>query len=216
MIKALTLPFLLACTPAVAQCTIAVPATAIAVTTIQGTLAATGQFIWICAGGLAAVTGNGNTVVVEEMGTGTLIGDNNVLVSKAPGTYVSGNNNTVYIADPADVADLGTNTQITACPVITFTYSDAPSSGCLNVAMAETAAPITFDMFPNPASRQLTLATDGARIERVRVYDMRGTIVLDRSGTFSGKLDVSKFHTGMFVLVADTERGQVVRRLVKE
>ena len=198
------------------QCTIAVPANAVSVTTIQGSTPATGKFIWVCAGGLAAVTGNGNTVVVEEMGTGTVIGDNNILVSKAPGTYVSGNNNSIFIGSADDVADLGTGTQITECPTITFTYDNAPNTGCLNVGIAEGTAGFHLELFPNPVIRELNVTVEGARIERVRLFDMQGRLAFDRIGTMTGKMDLVKLSTGMFLFVADTDHGQVVRRVVKD
>jgi len=216
LIKATTLLLLLSTTTlAVGQCTVALPANAISVTTIQGTLISTGQFVWVCAGGLAAVTGNGNTVVVEEMGTGTVIGKNNILVSKAPGTYVSGSNNAIFIGDAADVADLGTGTQITECPTITFTYTNAPDTGCLNAGVAETTDAVRFDLFPDPVDHELCMTVEGARITRARLFDIQGRIAFDRIGNVTGKMDVSKLPSGMFLFVADTDHGQVVRRLVK-
>lgn len=217
MIKASTLLILLSVSAtAMGQCIIAVPANAVSVTTIQGTTPATGQFIWVCDGGLAAVTGNGNTVVVEELATGSLIGDNNIIITKSPGTYVSGNNNSVYIVDADDVADVGTGTQITECPTITFTYDNAPNTGCLNVGMAERTDAVQLELFPNPIVRELNVTVEGARITRVRLFDMQGRLAFDRTGTMTGKMDLAKLPAGMFLFVADTDHGQVVRRVVKD
>jgi hypothetical protein len=217
MIKASTLLILLSvCAPAMGQCTIAIPANAVSVTTIQGSTPATGQSIWVCYAGLAAVTGNGNTVFVEEQGTGSVIGDNNIIITKAPGTYVSGNNNSVFILDAANVADLGTNTQITTCPSITFTYANAPANGCLDVGMAEPTAAVHFELFPNPVGRELTLTVEGARIDRVRLFDPQGRVVLDRTGNMTSKLDVANLPSGLFLLVADTDQGQLVRQMLKD
>lgn len=217
MIKATTLFILLsASAPVIGQCTIAIPANAVPVTTLQGTTLANGQFIWVCAAGLAAVTGNGNTVFVEEMGVGSVIGDNNIIITKAPGTYVSGNNNSVFILDPADVADLGTNTQITTCPSIVFTYASAPANGCLDVGLYETASAVRFELYPNPVSRELNLLVEGTRIDRVRLFDTQGRVVLDRAGNMTGKMDVADLTSGLFLFVADTDHGQLVRQLLKD
>ena len=198
------------------QCTIDIPANAIPVSTIQGTTPATGQFIWVCNAGLAAVTGNGNTVVVEELGTGTLIGDNNILITKNAGTFVNGSNNQVYILDPANVADIGTNTQITTCAAVVFTYTNAPTTGCLNVGMAEPAAAMHFELSPNPVRNELRLTVDGAQVERVRLFDAHGRIALERTGNFAGAIDVAHLPSGLYLLVADTDHGQLVRRMLKD
>jgi hypothetical protein len=199
-----------------AQCTIDIPANAIPVSTIQGTTLATGQFIWVCDGGLAAVTGNGNTVVVEELGTGTLIGDNNILITKNAGTFVNGNNNQVFILDPANVADVGTNTQITDCAAVVFTYTNAPTNGCLNVGMAEAVAPVPFALFPNPVYNALNLTVDGAVVARVRLFDAHGRVALDRTGNMTGAIDVTHLPAGLFLFVADTDHGQLVRTILKD
>lgn len=198
------------------QCTIDIPANAIPVSTIQGTTPATGQFIWVCDAGLAAVTGNGNTVVVEELGTGTLIGDNNILITKSAGTFVNGNNNQVFILDAANVADIGTGTQITECAAIVFTYGNAPTNGCLNVGMAEPATSVRFDLFPNPVHNELHLTVDGAQVERVRLFDAHGRVALDRTGNSAGGIDVTHLPSGLFLFVADTDHGQLVRRMQKD
>lgn len=217
MIKATTLFLLLTVSDsAMGQCTIAVPPNAVPVTTLQGTTLVNNQFIWVCYGGLAAVTGNGNTVFVEEQGVGSLIGDNNILITKAPGTYVSGNNNSVFILDPADVADLGTNTQITACASITFTYANAPANGCLDVGMAEQPAAVHFELFPNPVGHELNLSIEGARIARIRLFDAQGRVVHDRTGNVNGKMDVANLPSGLYLFVADTDQGQLVRHLLKD
>lgn len=196
------------------QCTIAIPSNATTVTTLQGTLTVSGQSVWVCDGGLAAVTGNNNTVFVESMGVGSIIGDNNTLITKASGTYVSGNNNEVFILDPDNVADLGTGTQITTCAEVVFTYANAPANGCFSVGIA-TPAEVSFELFPNPATNELNVAIPGVRIERIRLVDLQGRIVLDRSGSRTGKLDISSLVPGVFLFVADTDHGRFTRQLVK-
>lgn len=217
MIKYATLLLLLpSIAPAMGQCTIAIPANAVAVTTLQGSTPANGQFIWVCYGGLAAVTGNGNTVFVEEQGVGSVIGDNNILITKVSSTYVSGNNNSVFILDAAGVADLGTGTQITTCPSIVFTYTNAPANGCLDVGMAERNTAIELDLFPNPASKTINLAVEGAVIQRVRFFDTQGRVALDRSGNVNGPLHVDQLSAGLFMVLIDTDQGPFVRPLVKD
>ena len=217
MMRSFTLLLLLSsCTTTFAQCTIAVPGNAIPITTLQGTVTANGQFIWVCLGGLAAVTGNGNTVVVEEQGVASLIGDNNTLITKVSSTFVNGSNNAVYILDAAGVADLGTGTMITTCPSILFTYGNAPANGCLNVGIAETATSVRMDLFPNPASRMLNVAVEGARIERVRLFDAQGRVAMDLSGNLNQPLDVAQVPAGLFLVLLDTDQGSFVRSLVKE
>ncbi len=197
------------------QCSIAVPANAMVVSTMQGSVIANGQTLWICNGGLAAVTGNGNTVLVEEMGLGTLIGDNNILITQASGAYVEGNNNSVYILDPEQVADLGSNTQITACPVVSFDYTNAPSTGCGGVGLEEQIAGTDFSFFPNPMEDELNLLIEGTRIDRARIFDMHGRMVVDRSGGTTTKLDVRALPGGPYILVVDTEHGTIIRRVQK-
>ncbi len=217
MIKYSTLLLLLsAVAPAMGQCTVAIPANAVAVTTLQGSTPANGQFIWVCSGGLAAVTGNGNTVFVEEQGVGSVIGDNNILITKVSSTYVSGNNNSVFILDAAGVADLGTGTQITTCPSIVFTYANAPANGCLDVGIVDLNTTVSFELFPNPVGRVLNLVIEGATIERVRVFDAQGHVAIDRTGPVNGKMNVEDLTSGLYLLVADTDHGPLVRQLLKD
>jgi hypothetical protein len=216
MKKVTTLLVLLtASTLGVAQCTLAIPANAVVVSTIQGTVTSNGQFVWICFGGLAAVTGNGNTIALEEGASGTAIGDNNVLYTKTSGTFINGNNNTVYITDPDMVANIGTNTTINTCSSVVYTYANAPTTGCLNVGIAETDRAVLLELFPNPAGSELNVAIEGARIERLRLFDVQGRMLLDRTGTTTGKLDVGELPAGFFMLAVDTDRGPLVRRFQK-
>lgn len=199
-----------------AQCTLNIPANAVVVSTIQGTLTSNGQFIWICFSGLAAVTGNGNTIALEEGASGSAIGDNNILYTKTSGTFINGSNNTVYITDPDMVADLGTNTTINTCSSVVYTYGNAPTTGCLNVGITENASTVQLDLFPNPVHDQLNLTIEGARLERVRLFDAQGRAVMDHVGPTTGSWDVGALAPGPFVLVADTDQGQLVRRFQKD
>lgn len=217
MKKVSTLLLLLATsTFAVAQCTLAIPANAVVVNTIQGSVTSNGQFVWICLGGLVAVTGNGNTIALEEGASGTAIGDNNVLYTKTSGTFINGNNNTVFITDPDMVADIGTNTTITTCSSVVFTYANAPANGCLPVGIAENTTAWGLGLYPNPVGRELTVAVEGAQVQRLRLFDAQGRVVMDRTGTTTGKLDVSALPAGFFMLAVDTDRGTMVRRFQKD
>jgi len=207
--------FLSACGLAMGQCTVAIPANAVSVTTLQSTTPGDGQFLWVCAGGLAPVAGNGNTVAVELSGMASLLGNNNTLYIRV-GTYVSGSNNTVYTTEPGNVVDLGTNTQIITCSAITFNYTSAPSTGCLNVGISELSSPVRFEVFPNPVGSKMTLTMEGARMERVRLFDVRGGAMLDRTTGSFENMDVADLPAGLYMLVADTDHGRMMRKVVKQ
>ncbi len=217
MIRAITLcVFLAALGSAFGQCTIAVPSTANVQNGGSLQVFTDDQFHWVCQFGSLSVTGNGNTVLVENLGLGVVSGNNNTVITKDPVTTIVGTDNTVYIVNAAAVNDQGTNTTIITCPAITFIYDDAPADGCaVSVGLAEQQE-ASFILFPNPVVNELTLIPGHAKLQRVRLYDTRGTLVLDRSTNLSNTLDVADLPAGLYMLMVDTDQGTLERRLVKD
>jgi len=72
---------------------------------------------------------------------------------------------------------------------------------------------------PNPANNEIKITTNYSVIKEVRVYNMMGQCVLTSpplSGGREGLIDISSISKGMYILEANTEKGVMRKRFVKE
>ncbi len=92
------------------------------------------------------------------------------------------------------------------------------------ISCAFTVTPTTINslsresvtIYPVPAKTHIMIKA-GEFIKRVKVYDLTGTLILDK--TIQSKtvnLNVSSFESGMYILKIDTNTGQVSSRIVKQ
>lgn len=64
-------------------------------------------------------------------------------------------------------------------------------------------------LFPNPATNQLTLTSDNQVIERITIYDVKGSLILEEINvnTFSKNINVSGLTSGLYITEIATEDG---------
>lgn len=207
-------------TIAVAQCTSSIPATAVVVNTNQ-TITANNGFYWVCSGSLN-ITGNGNTIWVEEDAGASITGTNNTINSKdiVVSQSEDGNgSNTIYVAGFDDAISTNFQDQINGCSAVVFNYSNAPAGGCaggtgLNDVVA---LPVHFQVYPNPMNNILNLVIENAtRIDQVRLVDLNGRTILQEPGKASMVIGVSMIDAGLYTVIVGTAEGVLVRKLHKE
>jgi hypothetical protein len=74
-----------------------------------------------------------------------------------------------------------------------------------NVGVGEIAGTTGFAIYPNPASSILYITTPNGKPVHVKVYDMVGTLVIDKD--MVQQLDITKLATGSYTLVATDAKG---------
>jgi GH18 family chitinase len=75
-------------------------------------------------------------------------------------------------------------------------------------------APALLQLYPNPASDQLTVQMPGSSISRIRVFDMSGQLVLDQvdPGT---RLDVAQLPTGVYGMRIEIGAQVIATRFIR-
>jgi hypothetical protein len=76
-------------------------------------------------------------------------------------------------------------------------------------------SPVAGKAFPNPTTGPIDLALpEGAAVQEVRVHDLTGRMVLQRTGD-GRMLDLSGLPTGQYVIHVHTTMGRSMQRVVK-
>ena len=76
---------------------------------------------------------------------------------------------------------------------------------------------ITCDIYPNPVEDELTIATE-ANVEEIAIYDIYGrmtTVCSLQSTDFVHNVDVADLETGIYFINIKTDKGNIVRRFIK-
>lgn len=75
-------------------------------------------------------------------------------------------------------------------------------------------------IYPNPASESIraALPSDAGSLERIRVFDLAGRLLMEAEGGGTAwiDLDVNHLKTGLYVLMGQSEKGRFSARLVKQ
>ena len=72
-----------------------------------------------------------------------------------------------------------------------------------------------LQVYPNPTNKELRIESSGLTIEKVEVYSSTGALLL-LENNFNGKISVSNLVAGVYLLKIYTDKGLVVRKVVKE
>jgi hypothetical protein len=68
-------------------------------------------------------------------------------------------------------------------------------------------------LFPNPANQYITIATSqNMTITNVKIFDIRGALLLHKS--FTGSINITTLHKGVYFVHIETNEGITVKRLV--
>ncbi len=126
-------------------------------------------------------------------------------------------------------ASLGTGANFTT-PIISATTSyfvDATANNCTSTrseivatvntspgTLVQNASTITFSLFPNPVTENLTIVSD-ARIERVEIYNLTG-ILVKSAGDNIKTIDMSKLSQGAYLVRVFTLHGVFKSIVIKK
>jgi len=124
-------------------------------------------------------------------------------------------NNTIFYLTGTAINDQGTNNTLTSCSAVDFDYTNAPSAGC-QVGIEEQAPQVELSVYPDPVKDQLMVSVGtGTTINEVRIVDMVGHEVGIYAGTANMVLNVSALQAGIYVVHVITDKGDVVRPIMK-
>ena len=73
-------------------------------------------------------------------------------------------------------------------------------------------------VYPNPATNDLTIGVLGLQTTNfyLRIYDVVGSLVLEKNFNNKTSIDVSAFPRGVYVVEVRTEKGIAVQKFLKE
>jgi len=79
------------------------------------------------------------------------------------------------------------------------------------------ASNVALSLYPNPASTQLAISlTNGAKLEAVKITDIRGSTLLTTRVTTSGKIDISSLSVGIYFVTVSDGKQEYRQRFSKE
>ena len=72
------------------------------------------------------------------------------------------------------------------------------------------------NIYPNPVKNELTIATE-LRVEEIAIYDIYGRTVRQQVNKTTGQqvIDVADLENGIYFINIKTDKGNVVRRFIK-
>ena len=76
---------------------------------------------------------------------------------------------------------------------------------------------IKFEMYPNPVSNELHIATE-ANIEEISIYDIYGrmtTVYGLQTTDFVNRIEIADLENGIYFINIKTDKGNIVRRFIK-
>jgi hypothetical protein len=70
-------------------------------------------------------------------------------------------------------------------------------------------------IYPNPVMGELYIKTNSIQLEQVIVYDVLGKVIINTILNLD-KIDVSTLKIGIYLLEIKTDKGTLVRRIIKK
>lgn len=71
-------------------------------------------------------------------------------------------------------------------------------------------------VYPNPATDKLYIEAESLqKVKTVKLYDLRGRLIMSVQKPFSNEIDILGFSAGMFLIEIATENGVFVDKLIK-
>ncbi|MEL7530898.1 MAG: DUF1028 domain-containing protein [Bacteroidota bacterium] len=139
------------------------------------------QNIWVCEGDSLILSGNFNTVFLEDGAyyRGTTGGLNTIYIPKSA-AYDAGSQtiNTIYHGPNSQIIDAGAAPEITSCDSITYDYSDAPAAICALNTRLEEKLVFSWQYHFEAAADLLRLRrTLGLGAGEVSLYDINGALI---------------------------------------
>ena len=75
---------------------------------------------------------------------------------------------------------------------------------------------IACNIYPNPVEDELTIATE-ANVEEIAIYDIYGRTMRQQVNKTTGQqvIDVADLENGIYFINIKTDKGNIVRRFIK-
>ena len=107
------------------------------------------------------------------------------------------------------------------CYTVTATYGDTETEhskqACVKT-LGENIEEITSSLllYPNPVEEELIIATE-VRVEEIAIYDIYGRTVSQQVNmtTRQQVIDVANLETGIYFINIKTDKGNIVKRFIK-
>jgi hypothetical protein len=81
---------------------------------------------------------------------------------------------------------------------------------------SEQVSPV-FELYPNPAEDELCFKNEGTgTIISLKIFSLRGEVITPSIGKELSSIDVSKLTSGLYIVVAETEKGTFRRKFIKQ
>ena len=159
---------------------------------------------------LNQATGNGSLTYIWYWGDGT----NSTSTTPSHTYSAAGNYNIcLTITDSAGCTD-------TYCDSSTYIYK-AESMVTVNVVsqlptgINEAEANAIISIYPNPATNQLFIQTNGTAVSEVNIYNTTGSLVSQTKQPQTKSIDISQLANGVYIAEIKTKEASVMRRWVK-
>ncbi len=81
--------------------------------------------------------------------------------------------------------------------------------------IAETESSIALNVYPNPATSQLFIETNGAAVDQVNIYETNGSLVSQTKQVQNKTIDISQMASGVYIAEFKTGEVSIKRRLIK-
>ena len=74
-----------------------------------------------------------------------------------------------------------------------------------------------ISIFPNPSKDKVSIVSEGEKVVSVSIVDVQGKIIQKiRINSLKKEIDISSLDKGIYLLRMETEKGTVVKKMVKE
>ena len=113
----------------------------------------------------------------------------------------------------------GNHARITASRIYINTgynwfFSTSLSTNDIDIVSSEVA------LFPNPTNDFITINNPNSiKLDNVTIYDVNGRLINSKrlnSNNSSHELDITQFASGMYLFVIESDKGQIIKRIIKD
>ena len=175
---------------------------------------------WVCRGQSLILTGNNNTLYIEDSAVVNVQGDSNTINQRKNGTLtISGTENFVNIDPTSTFTDNATFTTKKNCPSMNFDYGVSPAGGCdWSAGIAIKNNQHIFSLHPVPARDVLYLELDQVpENSQLSVFSMDGKrhSQIDIQEKLN-RIDVSGLTSGIYYIEIQSDDGRFIEKFVIE
>ena len=172
---------------------------------------------WVCNGD-TLISGGGIFLVYLETGAvmNTDGGVDSIYVKNGSTLNMSGGIHKIF-AEPSAILNIaGGGATIINCPSISFTYNNAPSTGCLTTSVySEVEKNVLVTIAPNPANGIFNIKMNVLENTQIKIYNIYAECVYQNISTSSNfQIDLSSQPNGLYTVQLTTNQGTINKKLV--